>query len=74
MAITPWAVVFMVAIPDCVDCNKMYDGQCPVHAYHFSHLVDTPILTRARMTLPAQLKLKYLNNQHTPNNMGGRTD
>ncbi|KAH9489155.1 hypothetical protein Btru_052334 [Bulinus truncatus] len=54
----------------CVECNTTYKSQCEFHPNEYSYIIDTPILTHARLTLPTCLKLKTSNIVGHTNNTG----
>ncbi|XP_064629725.1 PR domain zinc finger protein 4-like [Lineus longissimus] len=42
----------------CVDCNVKYIDACPRHGKDYQIINDSPILSKARMSVPHQLNLK----------------
>ena len=37
---------------DCLDCNRQLEKPCQVHNTEYSYIEDTPLLSRARASLP----------------------
>ncbi|XP_041352285.1 PR domain zinc finger protein 4-like [Gigantopelta aegis] len=42
----------------CVECNNTYKEPCKFHITDYMHLTDTPLLSRARASLPLTLNLQ----------------
>ena len=46
------------------------DGGCTSHSSNYSIIPDSPIPSRARLSIPPQLTLRAISTQTTPNYMG----
>ncbi|XP_013387176.1 uncharacterized protein LOC106156465 [Lingula anatina] len=51
----------------CVECNCTYESSCSKHGGEYIHVLDTPVLSRARASLPAQLSLQSSRIQFDQN-------
>ena len=49
---------------DCVFCNLMYPDGCGTHGCDGSHVADTPILSRARLSFPKVLTLQTIEGDN----------
>jgi hypothetical protein len=49
---------FFFYYTDCVDCNAKYIDACPHHGKDYQIINDSPILSKARMSVPHELNLK----------------
>ncbi|KAK3577473.1 hypothetical protein CHS0354_032324 [Potamilus streckersoni] len=54
----------------CIECNMLLSERCLLHNTNFTHLDDSPLLSRARASLPSCLYLRQSCRSQFPNYLG----
>ncbi|KAL3881270.1 hypothetical protein ACJMK2_027726 [Sinanodonta woodiana] len=54
----------------CIECNMLLSERCLLHNTNFTHLDDSPLLSRARASLPSCLYLRQSCRTQFPNYLG----